>query len=102
MSQLKLKNVAMAKHRLAGMSCVNFNSYTYNDLPHTARGIPFTKGTVGSILPFVGQLSLIAWIRIKNGKVGGGYLTLTDFFFVHHNRYFFFKTDSMVNSEKHA
>lgn len=64
MSQLKLKNVA--KHSLAGMSCVNFN--TYNDLPHTAGGIPFSEGTVGSILPFVGQLSLVAWIRVKNGR----------------------------------
>lgn len=60
MSQLKLKNVSTAKRSLAGMSCVNFKSYTYNDLPHTARGIPFSKRTVGSILPFVGQLSLVA------------------------------------------
>lgn len=66
MSQFELKNVAAAKHSLAGMSCVNFNSYIYYDLPHTARGIPFSEGTVGSILPFVGQLSLVAWIRIKN------------------------------------
>lgn len=66
MSQLKLKNVARAKHILAGMSCVNLNSYTYDDLPHTARGIPFSEGTVGTILPFVGQLSLIAWMRIMN------------------------------------
>lgn len=68
MSQLKLKNVATAKHSLAGMSCVNFNSYTYNDLPHTARGIPLSEGAVGSILPFVGQLSLVAWTRVKNGR----------------------------------
>lgn len=63
MFQLNLKNVDTAKRSLDGMSCVNFN--TYNDLPHAARGIPFSEGTVGSILPFVSQLSLVAWIRIR-------------------------------------
>lgn len=66
MSQFKLKNVATAKHGLAGMSCLNLNRYTYDDLPHTARGIPFSEGTVGSILSFVGQLSLVAWMKIMN------------------------------------
>lgn len=65
MSQLELENVATATRSLDGRSCANVNNYTYDDLPHAARGIPFSKGTVGSILPFVCQLSLVAWIKEK-------------------------------------
>lgn len=59
-----------------GMSCVNVNSYIFDHLPHTARGIPLSEGTVGSILPFVGQLSLVAWMRIKNGRGDGRALSI--------------------------
>lgn len=59
-----------------GMSCVNVNSYAFDRLPHTARGIPLSEGTVGSILTFVGQLSLVAWMRIKNGRDDGTALSI--------------------------
>lgn len=65
MSQLKLKNVATAKHSRAGYELCKLYSYTYEDSPHAARRIPLPEGTVGSILPFVGQLSLIAWTGKK-------------------------------------
>lgn len=63
MSQLKLKNAATAKHSWAGWELCKLYSYTYEDSPHAARRIPLPEGAVGSILPFVGQLSLIAWTR---------------------------------------
>lgn len=65
MSQLKLKNAATAKHSRAGYDLCKLYSYTYKDSPHAARRIPLPEGTVGSVLSFVGQLSLIAWTRSR-------------------------------------